>query len=96
MVHSLKKHYYTVLLLLFSLAMLITKAPFVYMEQGGGGVAFWIYGWIASAILVGLHECKTVLLDYTTDKTKVPVFMAVIKAVVWGVFVVAVVVEWTT
>ncbi len=92
MVHNLKKHYYMILLVLFSLALVITKAPYAYQQHGTE--AFWIYGWVASAILVGLHECKAVLLDYVKDKTKVPFLLRVIKIAVWGMFIIAVIVEF--
>lgn len=92
MVHTIKKHYYTLLLIVFSGGILFTNAPYTYLEDEGGG--FWLYGWCASALLVGMHECESVLMDYITDKTKVPLFKRLIGLAVWGLFIIALGLEY--
>ena len=92
MLYTIKKHYSTLLLIIFSLGVILTKAPVTYLAGKGGGI--WLYGWCASALLVGMHECESVLMDYTSDKTKIPLFKTVIAIVVWGVFIIALGLEY--
>lgn len=88
--HIIKKHSYTIALIVFTVGMFITKAPLYYAHDGS--YKMWIMGWCGCAVLVGLHETKSVLMDYVGNKNNIPLYFNMIKISVGAVFIWAVMV----